>query len=344
MLQADLGKMMKPFERYLVTGAAGSVGSSLIERLLGCGKTVCAFDNSEDGMFQLKRKFDEGPTSLAIRYFLGDVRDRERLQRAVEKVDVVFHCAALKHVEMAEINPFETIETNINGVKNVIDSCLNNDVKRLIFTSSDKSVNPSSSMGSTKLIGEKLITSANNLVGSRELRMSTVRFGNVLDSKGSVLKIFKECRDKSLPYPITDSRMTRFFLTMSDAVDLCIHASENTIGGEIFVKSMGAANITKIAQALAESEKVKTINIGAKAGEKLWEELVTEVEALRTVIQNDYFIVVPEISSFTDSTIANELKLKYGENILGIGSALKSDIDDLSWQDLNTLFSEQGIT
>jgi FlaA1/EpsC-like NDP-sugar epimerase len=146
------------------------VGSALLERLVRDGHVVCAFDNNEEGMFQLKKKYEGTPYANAVRYFLGDVRDLGRLNRAFEDVNVVIHCAALKHVEMSEINSIEAIETNINGTKNVVNACINANIKRAVFTSSDKSVNPTSTMGATKLIGERIFTSANNLVGSRDLR------------------------------------------------------------------------------------------------------------------------------------------------------------------------------
>lgn len=333
---------MKSLSRYLITGAAGSVGSALVDRLVKSDHVVCALDNSEDGMFQLKKKYDPSNFAHLVRYFLGDVRDMSRLKRAFENVDVVIHCAALKHVEMSELNSIEAIKTNINGTRNVVDACIEANVHRAVFTSSDKSVNPTSTMGATKLIGERIFTSANNLVGSKDLRFSSTRFGNVLDSNGSVLKIFKEYFKKSQPFPITDIRMTRFFLTMNDAVDLCLHAVNNTVGGEIFVKSMGTASIKKLAQAIANREEVDYVTIGAKVGEKLWEELITEVEALRTIQHNSIYTVIPEISLFTNEDIRGALGRSYGSG-LPINLALASTTDDLSWQDLRKLFENNGI-
>jgi FlaA1/EpsC-like NDP-sugar epimerase len=268
---------------------------------------------------------------------LGDVRDQARLRRAFENVDVVIHCAALKHVEMSELNSIEAIETNINGTRNVVDACLEANVVRAIFTSSDKSVNPTSTMGATKLIGERIFTSANNLVGGRNLRFSSTRFGNVLDSNGSVLKIFKESYEFSHPFPITDPQMTRFFLTMNDAVDLCLYAVHNTVGGEIFVKSMGTASILKLAQAVSNTDAIDYVTIGAKVGEKLWEELITEVEAVRTIQRDSIYTVVPETSLFTNELTRDDLQKLYG-NFEGINCALSSITDNLSWQELRELF------
>jgi UDP-N-acetylglucosamine 4,6-dehydratase len=333
---------MDKTKRYLVTGAAGSVGSALLERLVNDGHTVCAFDNNEEGIFHLKKKFDSTPSSSMLRYFLGDIRDPSRLRRAFEEVDVVIHCAALKHVEMSEINSMEAIETNINGTKNVIDACLDSKVARAVFTSSDKSVNPTSTMGATKLIGERLFTSANNLVGSRDLRFSTIRFGNVLDSSGSVLKLFKNSYLNGQPFTLTELDMTRFFLTMTDAVDLCIYAEKHAIGGEIFVKSMGTANIMKLAQAVANSESIEYIRIGKKVGEKLWEDLITDVEATRTVKQDAIYTVVPELALFTNEKLRIELNKAYGDSN-PVNSVLSSKSDNLSWQELRSIFTEYNI-
>lgn len=333
---------MKKLNRYLVTGAAGSVGAALVERLVKAGMTVCLFDNSEEGMFQLKKKYEKTTNAHLLRYFFGDVRDLARLKLAVENVDVVIHCAALKHVEMSELNSSEAIKTNIDGTRNIVEACLDSNVSRAVFTSSDKSVNPTSTMGATKLIGERIFSSANNLVGSRKLRFSSTRFGNVLDSNGSVLKIFKEQFSLSTPFTITDVQMTRFFLTMHDAVDLCLYAINNSVGGEIFVKSMGAANILKIAQAVANSDEVAYQQIGAKVGEKLWEELITDVEATRTVMQNGYYTVVPELSLFTSNELQANLSSNYG-HLQPLQSALLSTIDDLGWKDLRRIFLENGM-
>ncbi len=327
--------------RYLIIGAAGSVGSALVDRLLTNGKVVCAYDNSEDGMYRLRSKYEKTHYAEKLRCFLGDVRDYTRLSRACEGVDYVVHAAALKHVELTEFNVLEAVETNVNGVKNVVNACLDSKVKRAIFTSSDKAVNPTSAMGATKLIGERIFISANNLVGSSVLRFSCTRFGNVLDSNGSVLKIFKDSVKNEKPFPITDINMTRFFLTMQDAVDLCIHALENTIGGEIFVKSMGAASIKKLAQAVACQDEVNIQIIGTKLGEKLWEELITEIEASRTIHEDDVFTIFPEIDLFTNEQIRGELAEKY-KNRTVIDGLLSSVSDELDWQSLRGILTKSG--
>ncbi len=333
---------MRNIKRFLITGAAGSVGRALVRRLVMLGHTVCAFDNSEDGMFNLKKEYETSDYAKLLRYFLGDIRDKQRLVTSLEGVDVVIHCAALKHVEMSELNPIEAINTNIEGTKNVVQACIDTNVSRAVLTSSDKAVNPSSTMGTTKLISEKLFISANNLVGSKNLRFSVVRFGNVLNSNGSVVKIFKDCYDNSLPFLLTEENMTRFFLTMREAEELCLYAVNHSVGGEIFINNMGSANIKKIAQAIAASEDVNISIIGAKPGEKLWEELSTDIEATRTILMNGVYVVLPDIKLFTNESIREVIHEKY-KDIKPIGAMLTSKTDDLSWKKIRKIFFENEI-
>lgn len=216
--------------RVLVTGACGSVGSALVRRLLDDGYTVCAFDQSEDGLFKL----DQELKALAggrLRSFLGNVRDENRLRRAFEGVKVVFHCAALKHVYISEYNPFEAMQTNIEGAHNVIQAAIAANVEKVVLTSSDKAVNPTSTMGATKLLGERLFIAANHYAGSHKTRFACVRFGNVLNSNGSVLQIFRRQLENDQPLTITSTGMTRFFISMDQAVDLCLHAADEMVGG-----------------------------------------------------------------------------------------------------------------
>lgn len=285
--------MEKSAGRILITGASGTIGSALVKSLLAEGHTVCAFDQSEDGLFNLaqeyKTKGDE-----RLRLFLGNVRDKDRLLRAMEGVDRVFHCAALKHVGLSEYNPFEAMQTNIVGANNVIHAAIEAEIDRVVFTSSDKAVNPTSTMGATKLLGERLFTAANHSAGSHITRFASVRFGNVLNSNGSVLQIFKKQLERNQPLTITSTDMSRFFLSMSQAVDLCITAADKMFGGEIFVMNMGASNIMSLAKALSGSESPDIVVTGQIPGEKIYEELVTESEALRTVISENLYIVQPD--------------------------------------------------
>tara|TARA_Y100000817_G_C16862198_1_gene546287 strand:+ start:3572 stop:4597 length:1026 start_codon:yes stop_codon:yes gene_type:complete len=295
-------KMSKDKSRILVTGACGSIGSSIVERLLSKGHTVCAFDQNEDGLFKLDQKYGDKFNSN-LKMFIGSIRDKERLDRAFEGVDIVFHCAALKHVYLSEYNPFEAMQTNIIGVNNIINASIKNNVGSVVFTSSDKAVNPSSTMGATKLLGERLMTSANHYMGVNDTRFSSVRFGNVLNTNGSVLHIFKQQIDNNIPLTITSEDMSRFFISLSQAIDLCLYAAENMSGGEIYVKNMGSCNIMSLAKAVSSGKKFDYEVIGSKPGEKAYEELVTEVEAKRTVKKNNYYIILPDtIDMMPDST------------------------------------------
>lgn len=313
-------------KRILVTGACGSVGSALVKRLLKNGDTVCAFDQSEDGLFKLDQ--GSGGTNSQLRLFLGDVRDKQRLQMAMEGVDSVYHCAALKHVYLSEYNPFEAMQTNIIGAHNVIQAAIANEVSRVVLTSSDKSVNPTSTMGATKLLGERLFTAANNFTGTHKTRFASVRFGNVLNSNGSVLQIFNRQIEKGLPLTITSIGMTRFFLSMSQAVDLCIEASERMLGGEIFVKNMGSCNIMTLARSVSGLANFDYTEIGNKPGEKLFEELVTESEAPRTVIDGDLYIVLSDIFEMFPDKLKEEYSA-YG-SMEKLSGPLRSDDQLLS--------------
>ena len=283
--------------RILVTGGAGTIGAALVNALISENNVMCVFDNNEDGLFKLDQEFVNHPHKNNIRTFLGDVRDLERLERAMEGVKQIYHCAALKHVYLSEYNPFDTVKTNLDGVNNVINAAIKQRVEKVVFTSSDKAVNPTSAMGASKLLGERIIIAANGQVGEKGTRFSCVRFGNVLNSKGSVLQIFKKQIENNKPLTITSVNMTRYFITMSEAVDLCIFASENMLGGEIFISNMGATDILSLAKAYCNNDDPEYIVIGEKIGEKLYEELITEEELKRTVKYEDRFVILPDLNA-----------------------------------------------
>lgn len=320
--------------RILVTGACGSVGSAIVRHLLLEGHTVCAFDQSEDGLFKLNRSLHQFQGQL--RLFLGDIRNLQRLMQAMEGVDYVFHCAALKHVEISEYNPFEASQTNIIGTQNVIDACLEHQVKKALFTSSDKAVNPTSTMGASKLLGERLFIAANHHVGSRDTAFSIVRFGNVLNSNGSVLEIFRRQLASGEPITITSVEMTRFFITMQQAVGLCVEAIDRACGGEIFVKNMGACDILTLARALNNKEvELQYQEIGCKPGEKLYEELVTDVECLRTVFTDNTYAILPE----TVDMMPDSIKRRYSayDKLDFVNSVVRSDVNLLTVDEVNSL-------
>lgn len=290
----------------LVTGGAGSIGSVLVKRLLKYEPySIRVFDINEGALFELEQQLKGQENN--IRLFIGDVRDKERLNKALEDVDIVFHAAALKHVYLNEYNPFEAIKTNVMGTQNVIDACLANNVKKMIYVSTDKVVNPLGVMGATKLLGEKLTIAANFHKGAKNTIFSAVRFGNVLGSRGSVIPLFKNQIAKGGPITITDPEMTRFIMSIEKAVDLILYATEKARGGEIFVLKMDAVKIRDLAEAAIENfsalfnqnpKKIQIKIIGKKPGEKFCEELITDEERERcSPINNELVAVYPSLKA-----------------------------------------------
>jgi len=332
--------MIPSNSRVLVTGACGSVGSALVRRLLVDGHTVCAFDQSEDGLFRLDQEL-KGVAGGRLRSFLGNVRDEHRLKRAFEGVSVVFHCAALKHVYISEYNPFEAMQTNIEGAHNVIQAAIEAKVEKVVFTSSDKAVNPTSTMGATKLLGERLFIAANHYAGSHKTQFSCVRFGNVLNSNGSVLQIFRRQLENGQPLTITSTGMTRFFISMDQAVDLCLHAATEMVGGEIFVLSMGSCDILTLAKTVSADRPFNYIEIGPKPGEKLYEELVTESEAPRTAHVGHMYIVLPDTLDMLSDEMRHQY-IKY-EKLPRLSEPLRSDTDLLPEAEVASTLRAAGL-
>ncbi len=283
----------------LITGGAGSIGSSLARKLLQYNpKTVRLLDINETGLFDLKRELDTDK----IRLLIGDIRDRDRLKRAVESVDIVFHAAALKHVALCEFNPFEAIQTNVLGTKNLIEVALDEEIEKFITISTDKAANPINVLGASKLLAERLTVSANLYKGKRKTVFSCVRFGNVLNSQGSVLPIFVDQIRKGGPVTLTDNGMTRFVMSIEKAAELVLKAALVSKGGEIFILKMSALRIKDLAQAAIEElaprfgrdpKKIKTIFIGRRNGEKMYEELMTESES-EIVSESEDLFILPE--------------------------------------------------
>lgn len=260
----------------LVTGGCGSIGSEIVKQLISYSpKRIRVFDNSESGHFFLNQKL----RSDKIRNLIGDVRDRDRVFRAMEEVDIVFHAAALKHVPFCEYNPFEAVYTNIIGSKHVVEAAIQNRVQTVIGISTDKAVNPVNTMGATKLLSERVIINAP--MGTAPTRFACVRFGNVLDSTGSVIPIFREQIANGGPVTVTSKQMTRFFMTIPEAVSLTLEAVKRVTGREIFILKMKALNIHDLAEVLIEASGAGEIaidEVGVRPGEKLYEVLFTEEE------------------------------------------------------------------
>ena len=281
-------------KNILITGGTGSIGQEIMREVLKHEPTtVRILDLDETKQFELQEEYGDLEN---IRFLLGDVRDKERLYRALKDIDIVFHTAALKHVLSCEYNPFEAVKTNVLGIQNLIEAAMDEGVEKVIFTSSDKAVNPTNVMGATKLLAERLIIAGNYYKGRRRTKFSSVRFGNVLGSRGSVVPLFKKQIENGGPVTITNEAMTRFIMPMKDAVKLLFKAAELTKGAEIFVLKMKTIRITDLADVIIDElalNEIKIEIIGNKAGEKLYEELMTEEEAKRALEIEDMFIVLP---------------------------------------------------
>lgn len=288
-------------KKVLVTGACGTVGSELLNQLLynyQIGHLV-ALDNNESELFYLQERLN---TFANLQCFLGDVRDRDKLCRKMRGVDIVFHAAAFKHVILCEKSPFEAVQTNIIGVQNIIYAASECAVQKVVFTSSDKAVNPTNVMGTSKLMGERLITAANCNQNDINTVFASTRFGNVLGSRGSVIPIFAEQIRSGGPVTLTDPEMTRFVMSVNDAVRLIIDSVTLARGGEVFVTKMPTVSISTLAEVMIDELAPqhgftpKDINIeviGAKPGEKMYEELLLSEEIRRTVELENYFVVLP---------------------------------------------------
>lgn len=291
-------------KRVLVTGACGTVGRELVRQLLEDYHVaeLVALDNNESEIFFLEQRFSAHKHAS---FFLADIRDRDKLCRKIQNIHVVFHTAAFKHVVMCERSPFDAVQTNILGVNNVIHAALENKIERLIFTSSDKAVNPTNVMGTSKLMGERLMTAANgNLRGTGPIFAST-RFGNVLGSRGSVIPIFREQIRHGGPVTLTDPDMTRFIMNIEAAVRLVIESAFLACGGEVFITKMPVIRIQNLAEVMIEqlaphygydSSSIQIKIIGTKPGEKMYEELMNHEETRRVLELRRYFVVLPAFS------------------------------------------------
>ena len=278
-------------KNILITGAAGTIGSALTIELLAQGHKVRALDCSEDGLFNLQKRINQEYIAN-FRPLLGDIRDEARLKFVFRGIDHVYHTAALKHVDISEYNPLECIKTNVIAIQHVIHAAIEANVDKVLFTSSDKAINPIGVMGASKLIGERIFLNSNSIVGDSRTKFSAVRFGNVLGSNGSVLKVFDRCKLNQRPYPITDKKMSRFFITLKESVDLCTSAMDMMEGGEIYVKEMIHSSIINLAKAHFGSDDLQFEYIGVKTGEKLYEEIMSSDEAERVLIKDGIYCIV----------------------------------------------------
>jgi len=334
--------MMINGNNVLLTGGAGSVGSMLAPRLLERDpKVLRIFDSDEAGLAELKSTFDDD----RCRFLAGNVRDEDRLLRAMEDIDVVIHTAAMKHVDVCEYNPFEAVKTNVLGIQNVVDAAIDTGVQRVVFTSSDKAVDPANTMGTTKLLGERLLTAGNKHSGRSELRFTSVRFGNILNSSQSVVPLFIDQIRDGGPVTLTDTQMTRFFLTYDDVFDLVSQAIEKTEGGEVFVYKMPAIRIEDLADAMIEvfgprynhdPNDIDIEIIGRRPGETFHEEIMTERETNRAYENDDMYAIRPETGEF--------LSFENGDEFTAADEIVRSsgDASKLSKDEIVTLLEETG--
>ena len=290
-------------KKILITGGTGSIGKELVRELLKFNpKVIRILDIDETRQFELQQEY-EGYDNL--RFLLGDIRDKDRLLRALNNIDIVFHTAAYKHVFSSEYNPFEAVKTNVIGVQNVIEAAIDKAVEKVIFTSSDKAVSPCNVLGATKLLGERLITAANYYRGAAsDTIFSSVRFGNVLGSRGSVLPLFKNQIQEGGPVTITNKEMTRFVMSSSQTLNLLFKVVKIAQGGEIFIFKMPVIRINDLAEVMIEklapkygynADDIAMKIIGKKPGEKMYEELMTVEESERSLETQEMFIVLPAI-------------------------------------------------
>jgi len=281
----------------LITGGSGSFGKKFVEVILRDYpkvKKIIIYSRGELKQFEMKQRWPDSQYPQ-MRYFIGDVRDKDRLMQACEGVDVIIHAAAMKQVDTAEYNPDECIKTNVNGAQNVIAAALACGVKDVVALSTDKACAPINLYGATKLTSDKLFVAANNMKGSRDVRFSVVRYGNVMGSRGSVIPFFIKKRDEGAEFlPITDMRMTRFNISLEAGVELVMFALGHHLGGEIFVPKIPSYHIRDVASAIAPD--IRQVEVGIRPGEKLHEEMITVTDSLNTIDIGKYYAILPSVT------------------------------------------------
>ncbi|MFS0575529.1 UDP-N-acetylglucosamine 4,6-dehydratase (inverting) [Sporosarcina sp. 179-K 3D1 HS] len=290
----------------LVTGGTGSFGKKFIRKVLTEDvKKVIVFSRDELKQYEMKQEF----TDPRIRFFIGDVRDKDRLYRAFDGVDIVIHAAAMKHVDACEYNPFEAVKTNIHGAQNVIEAAIDRKVEKVIALSTDKAASPVNLYGATKLASDKLFVAANSYVGDKDTKFSVVRYGNVVGSRGSVVPFFKKIKETG-KIPVTDPRMTRFWITLDQGVQFVLDNLERMQGGEIFVPKIPSMNIVDLAKAIAPDCDIEII--GIRPGEKLHEAMILEDDARHTREFDTYYVIQPEFSWWSEKSIETGETLSEG--------------------------------
>lgn len=291
----------------LVTGGTGSFGHTFVPMTLARfnPRRLVIYSRDEMKQWEMAKLYGDDPR---VRFFIGDVRDKDRLSRALDKIDYVVHAAATKIVPTAEYNPFECVKTNVQGAMNLIDACIDHKLKRVVALSTDKASSPANLYGATKLVSDKLFVAGNSYAGSHQTRMAVVRYGNVMGSRGSVIPFFLSLAGKGA-LPITDERMTRFMITLEQAVELVWHALEDMVGGEIYVKKIPSMTITDIARACVPDARHEIV--GVRPGEKLHEQMIGTEDVSHTYEYADHFKILPAIHNWS----ADPIRINGGKKV-----------------------------
>jgi UDP-N-acetylglucosamine 4,6-dehydratase (inverting) len=293
----------------LITGGTGSLGKALTKRIYSQFpnvKRLVIFSRDEQKQFQMAQEYPADQYK-SIRFFIGDVRDKERLVRAMKGIDYVIHAAAMKHVHLAEYNPSECIKTNVNGAENVIYACLESGVTDVVALSTDKACAPINLYGATKLTSDKLFVAANNISGNNDIRFSVVRYGNVMGSNGSVIPFFIKKKEEGF-LPITDPKMTRFNISLDGGVDMVLHALGNAWGGEIFIPKIPSYKISDVANAIAPEIEHRVV--GIRPGEKLHEEMITSSDSFYTYDLGKYYTILPSVTNWDLEAFVKKMDAK----------------------------------
>lgn len=329
-------------KKVLIIGGTGTIGRSLLKTiLLDHPNVVRIFSRDEHKQFELQQQMSEYAN---IRYLIGDIRDAARVQRAMQDIDYVFHTAAMKHVPACEYNPFEAVQTNVIGTQNVIQASLNAGVKKTVFTSTDKAISPTNTYGASKLMAERLISSAQNQTGPKEALFAAVRFGNVMGSRGSVIPLFKwQIRQKGC-ITVTDLAMSRFMMTLQQATDLTIQAMKLAQGGEIFVLKMPVIRLKDLAEVVMEETAqqleldlnyIAIKEIGIRPGEKMFEELMTDEEALHAMELPEMFII--------PNSFLNKKNIYAGARAATVQSYSSHTVQPISKTEVETMLKENNL-
>ena len=321
----------------LITGGTGSLGKALVKNIFEKWpnvKRLVIYSRDEQKQFQMAQEYPESKFP-SIRYFIGDVRDLERLKRAFYGIDYVIHAAAMKHVHIAEYNPDECVKTNIGGADNVIKAALDSNVTKVVALSTDKACAPINLYGATKLTSDKLFIAANNIKGSKDIKFSVVRYGNVMGSNGSVIPFFLNKKKEGV-LPITDPTMTRFNISLQGGVDMVLHALDTAWGGELFVPKIPSYKITDVAEAVGPECEHKVL--GIRPGEKIHEEMITASDSFTTYDLGKYYVILPQVTPWSLEDYIKHFNATLVENGFSYSSGQNSEW--VSVEELRTLIKE----